>query len=695
MFSGLDDVDWSSLHHAYGTAEEVPGLLRAMASPDADARAKAVSRFYSAVHHQGDVTSCTTVTVPFLLELARTPDLPGRAEIVGLLVSIGTHAVESYDDVLVDYSGEESNHALAADLIRERAEDFIAFTTDDDHRLRRAAIPALAQFVDDAPRAAGLVQDRLRREERPMHRLLLVETMAQLTLRLPAALGEATAWFDALADDTDLEPEIRLAALAERALCVPDAINPDLVPTTAALVHRIALNPLPPSVWAGPPRQTTPVTGAPPQIADAFRQLEYHNAVYTPTTDLLRTFHTALGARVADRTALLTAQLDSVDPGSRLRALRMAGDLMRNSRGDHSTLIRRVATQLDDANFEVSAEAADVLSACQAIAEPARDSLAAHISSQTATHGPDVWAAPDRRLRRAHQNAVLALARIGDDRAVPHLLTALDGEVDSWRAVEVAGCLTQAAAEFTPRLCRHLAAADLAAQQPFDTGTRALLTALGRLADPAALPSVLATLDTAVRLKHWSIAADAVRALGALGPSAAPALSMIRALTGCPDGHVRSAALKALSALGVGPDELMPLVLDALSGTTSFWIRDAVDILATIPPAAGSAAVPRLQELLENSYDWTRIFAAAGLWHVAGEVHTQAVLDTLLQAWNNNGATANFVLQVLKVMGSAAAPALPYLVAELANTRRSGRFASIDDDEDLQETARDLIVRLG
>lgn len=644
MLSGLDDVDWSSLHHAYGTAEEVPGLLRAMASSHPDSHAKALSRFANVVHHQGDVTSCTTAAVPFLLELARTPGLPDRAGIVALLVSIGTNAIERYDEVFADYAGEESNHALAADLIRDRAEDFIAFTLADDHRLRHAAIPALAQFIDNGPRAVDLVQGRLRRAKRPTERLLLVNTMAQLALRLPTVLDNALAWFDTLAADTTLEPETRLAALAQRTRCAPDPTSPDLVPAATALLHRIALNPLPPSAWAGPPRRSTPVTNAPAQIADAFRRLEHFTAVYAPTTDLLRTFHTALGTRVAERTALLAAQLASTDPGSRLDALRMAAALMRACRGDHSALIRLVAAQLDDPNLQVSAEAADVLYTCHAIAEPARDSLAAHISSPT--HGPGMWSTPDPRLRRAHQNAVLALARLSDDRALPHLLAALDSDLDAWRAVQVAGYLPQAAPDITPRLCRHLAAADLAVQLPGDTGVHALLTALGRLADPTALATVLATLDTATRLGRWPIAADALRTLGTFGPPAASALPVVRALTGCPDLRVRVTAARALSALGARPEELMPLVLDALSGTTSFAIHDAVDIIVSITPVAGAAAVPRLRELLDDRYEWTRIYAAAGLWHLAGSAHSQIILNTLLQAWNQNGSTANLVLQV-------------------------------------------------
>jgi hypothetical protein len=33
MLEGLEDIDWGSLGHAYGTATDVPDLLRALASP--------------------------------------------------------------------------------------------------------------------------------------------------------------------------------------------------------------------------------------------------------------------------------------------------------------------------------------------------------------------------------------------------------------------------------------------------------------------------------------------------------------------------------------------------------------------------------------------------------------------------------------------------------------------------------------
>jgi hypothetical protein len=45
MFNGLRDVDWSSMHHAYGPADEVPALLLALRSAGAAERDRALSRF--------------------------------------------------------------------------------------------------------------------------------------------------------------------------------------------------------------------------------------------------------------------------------------------------------------------------------------------------------------------------------------------------------------------------------------------------------------------------------------------------------------------------------------------------------------------------------------------------------------------------------------------------------------------------
>jgi hypothetical protein len=705
MFTGLSDVDWSSMHHAYGAAGEVPALLVALGSADADERDEALSRFYGAVHHQGDVYRCTVASLPFLFELAGDAATPDRAAIVELLVSIGGVSVERCDTLRYDCADEVAGYADAAAVIRERAEVFVGFAADADPRVRRAAIPGLALFLDDASRAAALLRDRLAAEPGIVERPLVVRAMATLALRLPTAAEEATAWFDALTDDVSAGLETRLAALAQRSRCAPDRIGPDVVTAAISLLRQIAhAAPPPRAAWADPPRRKAPASSSllllssssssiPPQIADVVEQFDRHNSVSAPTTELLRTLHGALGARTAERTALLAEQLRSPDPGTRLDALRMARELMTAWRGDHSALIVLVAGRLDAAVLEVAAEAAAVLEACHPIAEPGREALAECVAAQRAVHGAEVWAAPDPRLRRAHQEAVQALAGLGDARAVPSLLAALDDDVDTWRAVQAAGRLPQAADQLSPGLCRQLRRVDLA-EKRFETTARLLLGALAALGDPTALPVITEVLAATVRREQWGMTSSALKALGAFGPASTPALETIRTLTMAADSHVRGAAITALWAVGRDPDEMLPLLREQLNAPSFSWITDAADLLGGIGPAA-AACVPRLRELLADGYEWVRVHCAAALWEIAADAEAAIVLDTLLQAWTKNGATANHVVACLDRMGPAAAQALPLLRAELALPRRGGRFASIANDEELQRVSRAIIARLG
>ncbi|MQY39366.1 hypothetical protein SRB17_73880 [Streptomyces sp. RB17] len=89
MFDGLHDFDWASMDHAYGTAQEVPALLTALRSPDAENRGKALDRFYGAVHHQGGVYPSTAPGLPFPFELTADDATPDRAAVLVRLDRMG------------------------------------------------------------------------------------------------------------------------------------------------------------------------------------------------------------------------------------------------------------------------------------------------------------------------------------------------------------------------------------------------------------------------------------------------------------------------------------------------------------------------------------------------------------------------------------------------------------------------------
>lgn len=680
------------MEHAYGSAEEVPTLLLALRSSDAEERRKALGRFYGAVHHQGDVYACTTASIPFLFELADDVTTPDRADMVELLVSIGSEALDRCDG---PYGGSEA-HVEAVAAVRGRAETLIGFARDPDVRVRGAAIPGLGLFIDDVDRAATVLGGRLPAEASIVEQLLIVEAMAALALRLPErAEAQAMAWFTELAADAAVAPQTRLAAVVQRARCAPEQIGDDTIATAITLLRELEDAAVPAEAWCDPTRPAGPAAsgdGAPPQIVAAFEDLERHRQIHSPTTDLLRTFHRTLAAKVPQRTALLAEQLRSRDPGSCLDAIRMSAELMKSWRGDHTRLITLVAEQLNASHDQVAAEAAATLNACHAIAEPARKALAAHVAAQYASHGSDVWSTPQPHLRRSHQEAVQALARLGDGRAVPSIVTALDSGDDAWRAVQVAGTLPQAADQLIPRLCAHLRSLDLT-QGLWEMGVRSNLSALAALADDSSIGVIIETLATAVAHEVWSVACSALEALRAFGPSAAPALQTIRSLITASDAHVRPAAVAALWAIAGDPDEVMQPLLDLLDDSIPFRINEAADVLAKIGPPAREA-LPRLRDLLTHSYEWVRVPSAAALWEIGGDAEAPAVLDTLLQAWEQNPSTANHVVACLDRMGPAARPALPQLRSELHHAQRRGRYDSIDNDEELQEISRTLIERL-
>ncbi|MEU1284556.1 HEAT repeat domain-containing protein [Kitasatospora sp. NPDC005856] len=697
---GLDLVDWSSMGHAYGPADEVPLWLEQMASPDPDVRERAFSSFYSSVHHQGDVYSCTAASLPFLLALADDPQVPDRAAVIRLLLSIGSAALDrDPDGVYYSPSGHASTpYADVVPRMRERIEDFVRHAADPDPQVRQAAVPALGLFLDDAERALALLREWLAAENGTVERLLVIEAAATLARRLPEAIGPVTTWLADLAADPALDPDIRLAALVHRAACTPEAIDDGLVPTATGLLQQLTPVPEPEDEDEARPADCgqctcadiatdpAPDRGVPPQIAEVFADLDRHGRVHAPTTELLTTFHRILDARVPERTALLTAQLRNPDAATRYDAIAMTWDLIRSWRGNHTGLVLLLADCLLPDDPYTTAEAAETLGKLPAaLAEPAREALAALVEAHRTTHGPNVWAARHPLLRRAHQQAVTTLAGLGDERALPGLLTALDTGTDDWRAVRGAGRLPQAAGELVPRLIPRLADADFS--WPWGSAT-ALMAALNRLGDPAAVPALTAALTTAVEQEQWQTAGAALYALGSIGTGAASALETVRPLADAEDPDLRFAAVKALWDIESDPTDAVPR-LTALLDTGKD--HDAADVLGRIGgPAA--AALPRLRQLSEAGHAWTRVHAAAAIHDIGGPAEAEAVLSVLLKAWEENDSTAGPVMDCLQRMGPAAAPALPRIHAELTLARRGGGFfGSVEDDEALQRAGRAVI----
>ncbi|MGW6455657.1 hypothetical protein ACWF94_06955 [Streptomyces sp. NPDC055078] len=200
MFGGIDEVDWAALEHAYGPAEDVPELLRGLASGDPAEREAALDGMYGAVHHQGDVYDSTLACIPFLLELVGDPAVQDRGGIVELLTSIGGIDLDGDDEL--DPEDEEfeyaANYAMAASAVTASADVFLALIDSDDRGVRLTAPLALATLHSEPELVLGLLRERLKIEHDPEVRFACVEAGGRIALRHETLAPEVVQWLTEL-----------------------------------------------------------------------------------------------------------------------------------------------------------------------------------------------------------------------------------------------------------------------------------------------------------------------------------------------------------------------------------------------------------------------------------------------------------------------------------------------------------------
>ncbi|MEK9522729.1 PBS lyase [Streptomyces sp. NPDC087908] len=700
MLTGIEEVDWASLGHAYGPADDVPELLRGLASADPAERETALDGMYGAVHHQGDVYDSTLACIPFLLELVADPAVEDRGCIVELLTSIGGIELDDDEEIdELDAEGEEfipaANYAMAAAAIAAGADVFLGLISDPDPEVRLAAPCALASLHPEPARALTLLRERLTVERDTEVRLALVAAVGRIALRHASLRTETVDWLDWLARAAQ-DPGLRLAALAQRARCAPGDIPEDIVPWVTGLLEEI--------------RTSGPAGGgervATPTLIGQVRELLEEHAAGRPapwTEELLRTLHAALDDRVDDRIALIEAQLRSPDWGQRSDAIWLCGGLIRVWRGRYEEIVRLVGAQLDDPEPRLREAATSFLERLFELGGPAADALAARLAvgpAGAAPTGPGGSGAGDRGTRgggaqggrfvgrSGRDGALLALARAGDTRAVPLLARALEeGEVRRELLYAMDG-LGPSAAMLAPLLRRRLAEVELD-ERLYDRAAP-LLYALGAVRGSQAVPEVLRVLRGAPANRRDWVREAALRTLAAFGPAARKAVPDMRRLLGAESATVATAAARALWAaegdLGEVLTALERWLRPGVSGAD--WCS-AAQALGEIGPAAASTAVALRPGLAARDL-WVRVRSAAALWRVSGDAAT--ALPVLVAAWEENRHARVDVAECLAEMGPAASDAQLLILTELTRRRRHNAREGASGSHDIHVDEKLLTV---
>lgn len=224
MLDGLDDIDWGSLQHAYGSAGDVPGLIRALASPSPDERRAAIYELHGNLWHQGTIYEATPCAVPFLIELASSKATPDRHNILSYLGTLAGGT--SYTDVHRDF------HKLpplefSARLRRELAwvEEtrtavnagralYLAALCSKDHRMCCAAAYVLSRYPE---KSEGCWEPLRKRYEAAPNDELIRCGIAMLTNEFSEKRTSDTDWLAAMFEQESL-PSVRVALAASIAL---------------------------------------------------------------------------------------------------------------------------------------------------------------------------------------------------------------------------------------------------------------------------------------------------------------------------------------------------------------------------------------------------------------------------------------------------------------------------------------------
>ncbi|MFE7113393.1 HEAT repeat domain-containing protein [Streptomyces sp. NPDC057575] len=97
LLAGLDEVDWAGMGHAYGSAQDVPGHIRALSGNDEAARRHAFSSLSSSIFHQGSRYQASPLAVPFLARIAVAGPAAAREDTMWLLTRLAVDWHDEYD----------------------------------------------------------------------------------------------------------------------------------------------------------------------------------------------------------------------------------------------------------------------------------------------------------------------------------------------------------------------------------------------------------------------------------------------------------------------------------------------------------------------------------------------------------------------------------------------------------------------
>jgi hypothetical protein len=186
MLEQIDKINWKKLKHAYGSAADVPKLIRDLADPGERVRDGALYSLYGNIFHQGTRYEATPHAIPFLFELIEHESVRDKHKIIALLVNLALGYEEEYLPEGIDpekfrnelremeanmsrqerKNCEEFGYSARAlidcyDFVKQGIPVLWKCFESEDERVRIAAVYATSWFPEEADRSIPKIIDVL------------------------------------------------------------------------------------------------------------------------------------------------------------------------------------------------------------------------------------------------------------------------------------------------------------------------------------------------------------------------------------------------------------------------------------------------------------------------------------------------------------------------------------------------------
>ncbi|MER6353829.1 HEAT repeat domain-containing protein [Streptomyces sp. NPDC001634] len=584
----LDSVDWSASTHAYGSAEDVPELIRALYSTDVEQIDEALYELYGNVHHQGSVYPATVAAVPFLAHAA-LHSVAKREQLLMLLVVMADQPVP--ETPVTD--GTRSVTQAVRETVAAQVPLLLPCLGDPDRAVRRAAVRLAALGgVGAEPVPPGAV--------RQLTDLFDSDPVAEVRADALTALAhidpdtEAARRREAAALDGPV-PAVRLAA----ALLGLERSGPPYPSDLVAVLAADGAEPDPgeddfPFAGLGTQEQRlTDLLTADPHaglaVAEAWvAEGDLGGRGSWLADGIADTWRDREPQVVAVLAEALPQQRDNDALAMRLEAIARWIPRVREPDADVRAILVRHAATTDP---RVSAAAQTALARCgnprvlTGSFEPSVKALA-ELTADHRALGP---------IRQVLRNAdssgltalISALTPATAEQLLPELIELLRTRRSAIPVARLLGTVDDTAAVTEPDLLDVLAAAMNSTDEMLRAASAASHARLSK--DPAPAVQVLELLLSRGKQKHWYLPEA-----GRLGAAGSPLLPAVEQLLHAPGAWTRMAAAEAHWSITGDPERAVP-VLAELTGASPVGLR-ALEALVEIG-AVPEELRPRLRHL--------------------------------------------------------------------------------------------------